>query len=143
MLENAVNLDPGFALAYAALANVAAQHHYHYGRIPAWMERAQAASQKAVSLQADLPEAQVAQAWVKYAGGQHDEAIARAREAIERKRDCEGAYYLLGRALFAAGRYQEVASIVDAALDASGRSPPSSTPRSTLRGRTTTSTFPS
>ena len=120
MLENAVALDPGFALAYAALANVAAQHHYHYGRIPAWMERAQAASQKAVSLQADLPEAQVAQAWVKYAGGQHDEAIARAREAIERKRDCEGAYYLLGRALFAAGRYQEVASIVDAALDASG-----------------------
>ena len=42
------------------------------------------------------------------------------RQAVERKRDCEGAYYLLCRALFAAGRYQEVASIADAALDASG-----------------------
>ena len=120
MLENAVALDPEFALAYAALANVAAQHHYHYGRDPVWMERAQAASQKAMSLSPELPEAQVAQAWVKYARGQHDEAISHARAAIERKRDCEGAYYLLGRAYFAAGRYQEVAAILDAALDASG-----------------------
>ncbi|MBI3447680.1 MAG: protein kinase [Acidobacteria bacterium] len=120
MLENAVALDPTFALAYAALANVAAQHHYHYGRDPVWMERAQSASSRAVELSADLPEAQVAQAWVKYARGQHDEAIAHARAAIDRKRDCEGAYYLLGRALFAAGRYQEVASIADAALDACG-----------------------
>ena len=31
------------------------------------------------------------------------------KKAIERKRDCDGAYYLLCRALFAAGRYQEVA----------------------------------
>ena len=120
MLENAVALDPEFALAYAALANVAAQHHYHYGRDPVWMERAQVASQKAMSLSPELPEAQVAQAWVKYARGQHDEAISHARAAIERKRDCEGAYYLLGRAYFAAGRYQEVVAILDAALDASG-----------------------
>jgi serine/threonine protein kinase/Flp pilus assembly protein TadD len=120
MLENAVALDPAFALGYAALANVAAQHHYHYGRDPVWMERAMAASQKAMSLSPDLPEAQVGQAWVKYARGHHEEAISHARAAIERKRDCEGAYYLLGRALFAAGRYQEVATILDAALDASG-----------------------
>jgi len=120
MLENAVALDPTFALAYAALANVAAQHHYHYGRDPIWMARAQSASSRAVELSADLPEAQVAQAWVKYARGLHDDAIGHARLAIERKRDCEGAYYLLGRALFAAGRYQEVASITDAALDACG-----------------------
>jgi tetratricopeptide (TPR) repeat protein len=46
--------------------------------------------------------------------------VQRARQAIECKPDCEGAYYLLGRALFAAGRYQEVATIVDAALEACG-----------------------
>ncbi|HXG57191.1 MAG TPA: hypothetical protein VNJ03_17565, partial [Vicinamibacterales bacterium] len=39
---------------------------------------------------------------------------------IQQKRDCEGAYYLLGRALFAAGRYQEVAEIADRAVEASG-----------------------
>jgi len=120
MLENAVTLDPNFALAYAGIANVCAQHHYHYGRDPIWMERAEAASQKAVAMSPDLPETNVAQAWVLYARGQHDEAIRHARKAVERKPDCEGGYYLLGRALFASGHYQEVASITDAALDASG-----------------------
>ena len=43
-----------------------------------------------------------------------------ARQALERKRDCEGAYYILGRALFAAGKYQELADITDAALDVAG-----------------------
>ncbi len=62
----------------------------------------------------------MAQAWVLYAGGRHDEAIRFARQAIDRKRDCEGAYYLLGRALFAAGRYQEVAAIADGAIESSG-----------------------
>jgi len=120
MLENAVALDPHFALAYAGMANVCAQHHYHYGRDPVWMERAEAASQKAVAMSPDLPEALVSQAWVLYARGQHDEAIQRVRKAIERKPDCEGAYYLLGRALFASGHYQDVANVTDAALEASG-----------------------
>jgi non-specific serine/threonine protein kinase len=120
MLQNAVALDPKFALAYAATANVCAQHHYNYGRDPAWMDRAVAASEQATALQPDLPEALVAQAWVLYAGGKHDEAIRFVRQAIDRKRDCEGAYYLLGRALFAAGRYQEVAAIADAAIESSG-----------------------
>lgn len=39
---------------------------------------------------------------------------------MERKPDCEGAYYLLGRSLFAAGRYQEAMEMTDAALKASG-----------------------
>jgi tetratricopeptide (TPR) repeat protein len=102
------------------MANVCAQHHYHYGRDPVWMERAEAASQKAVAMSPDLPEALVSQAWVLYARGQHDEAIQRVRKAIERKPDCEGAYYLLGRALFASGHYQDVANVTDAALEASG-----------------------
>ena len=42
------------------------------------------------------------------------------RKAIERKKDCEGAYYLLCRALFSAGRYQEVGEVVEIALEASG-----------------------
>ncbi|HEY3176738.1 MAG TPA: protein kinase [Candidatus Polarisedimenticolia bacterium] len=120
MLENAIAMDPNFALASAAIANVCAQHHYNYGREAIWLDRAKAASQRALALRPELPEAQVAQAWVLYADGQHDEAIGCVRRAIERKRDCEGAYYLLGRALFAAGRYQEVANIMEEALQVSG-----------------------
>jgi non-specific serine/threonine protein kinase len=120
MFENAVALDPQFALAYAAMANACAQRYYWYGRDPVWMERAMAASQKAAELSPELPEVQVGQGWILYAAGRYDEVVQRARQAIERKRDCEGAYYLLGRALFAAGRYQEVATIVDVALEACG-----------------------
>ena len=120
MFDNAVTLDPNFALAYAAKANACAQHHHNYGREAIWMERAMAASQKAVSLRPDLPEVQISQAWLLHAAGRHEEAVGLARKAIERKRDSEGAYYLLCRALFSAGRYQEVAEIADDALQASG-----------------------
>ena len=120
MFENAVRLDPDFALAHAAIANVCAQNYHHYHRDAVWTERAQAASRRAVAIQPELPEAQVARGWILYAEGRHDEAIQCCRQAIERKRDCEGAYYLLGRVLFAAGRYQEVADMADAALEAAG-----------------------
>jgi serine/threonine protein kinase/tetratricopeptide (TPR) repeat protein len=120
MFENAVILDPNFALAYAAIANVCAQNHYNYGRDPVWMERAMKASETAVVLRPDLPEVQVAQAWILYANSKYDEAVAVVQKAIDRKRDCEGAYYILGRTLFSAGRYQEVANIAEAAVEASG-----------------------
>ena len=120
MLENAVILDPNFALAYAAIANVCAQNHYNYGRDPVWLKRAMKASETAVVLRPDLPEVQVAQAWILYANGKYDEAAAVVQKAIDRKRDCEGAYYILGRTLFASGRYQDVANIADAAVEASG-----------------------
>jgi non-specific serine/threonine protein kinase len=117
MFENAVSLDPKFALAHAAIANACAQYHYHYERSSEWLQRAEASSQRAVALSKDLPEVQVAQAWIYYAESKFDEAIECVRRAIEEKPDCEGAYYILGRALFAAGRYKEVVDLVDAAGD--------------------------
>ena len=75
MFDNAVSLDSGFALAYAATANVCALHHYLYGRDPAWMERAQAAAERATALGPGLPEVAVAQAWVLYAGGHLEDAV--------------------------------------------------------------------
>jgi non-specific serine/threonine protein kinase len=120
MFEGAVALDPNFALAYAGIANVCAQYHYHYQREAAWMERAVKAADRAAALRPDEPEVLVAQAWIAYARARYDDAIASARRAIERKSDTEGAYYVLGRALFAAGRYQEIVDLVDAALQASG-----------------------
>jgi non-specific serine/threonine protein kinase len=57
---------------------------------------------------------------VLYAAGLYDEAVRMVKKAIERKRDCDGAFYLLCRALFAAGRYQEVADVAESAIEASG-----------------------
>ncbi len=120
MFENAVNMDPSFALAYASCANACAMFYCNYSRDPIWVERARNASGRAVALRWDLPEVQVSQAWVLYATDLHDEAVRMVQKAIERKRDCEGAYYLLCRALFSAGRYQEVADLFETALEASG-----------------------
>ena len=120
MFENAVAMDPNFALAYAASANACAMFYCNYSRDQAWVERARDASGKAVALRWDLPEVQVSQAWVLYAAELHDEAVRMVKKAIERKRDCEGAYYLLCRALFAAGRYQEVLDVAEVAIEASG-----------------------
>jgi non-specific serine/threonine protein kinase len=120
MFENAVTMDPSFALAYAACANACAMFYCNYSREQLWVERAREASGKAVALRWDLPEVQVSQAWVLYAAALYDEAVRMVKKAIERKRDCEGAYYLLCRALFAAGRYQEVLDLSEAAIEATG-----------------------
>ena len=120
MFGHAVSLDPDFALAHAAIANVCAQFHYNYDRTRGWMERAQAASHRASELSKDAPEVLVAEAWVLYAESKFDEAGRRVRSAIERKPDCEGAYDLLGQILFAAGRYQELVDMADIAIAESG-----------------------
>jgi serine/threonine protein kinase/Tfp pilus assembly protein PilF len=120
MFENAVTMDPSFALAYAACANACAMYYSFFSRDQIWVERAREASGKAVALRWDLPETHISQAWVLYAAGLYDEAVRMVKKAIERKRDCDGAYYLLCRALFAAGRNQEVVDIAEAGIDASG-----------------------
>ncbi|MGC2323116.1 MAG: protein kinase [Terriglobales bacterium] len=120
MFENAVAIDPNFALAYASCASACAMYFYSYSRDQVWVDRAREASGKAVALRWDLPEVQVSQAWVLYAAELHDEAVRMVKKAIERKRDCEGAYYLLCRILFAAGRYQEIVDIAETAIETSG-----------------------
>ena len=120
MFENAVAMDPSFALAYAACANACAMYYCNFSREQVWVERARDASAKAVTLRWDLPEVHVSQAWVLYATDMHDDAVRMVKKAIERKRDCEGAYYLLCRSLFIAGRYQEVVDVADVAVEASG-----------------------
>ncbi len=120
MFENAVTIDPSFALAYAASANACAMFYCNFNREQIWVDRAREASGKAVALRWDLPEVQVSQAWVLYAAELHEEAIRMAKKAIERKRDCEGAHYLLCRSLFAAGRDRETVEVSESAIESSG-----------------------
>jgi non-specific serine/threonine protein kinase len=120
MFENAVAQDPNFALAHAAIANVCAQYHYNYEREERWIKRAKAASSRADALRPEQPDVQVARAWIRYTEGAYEDAVRLVRQAIGQKADCEGAYYLLGRALFAAGQYQQVADMAEAAMQSSG-----------------------
>jgi serine/threonine protein kinase/Tfp pilus assembly protein PilF len=120
MFENAVQLDPNFALAWAAIANGCAHAQYWSGPGGTYMERAQSASLRAVALAPDIPEVLISQGWILYAGGRYDDAVRLTRAAISRKRDCEGAYYLLLRSLFASGKLQEVAALDEEAIAAAG-----------------------
>jgi non-specific serine/threonine protein kinase len=117
MYENAVAQDPQFALAHAAIANVCAQYHLNYERDPKWIERSRAAARRALQLHPDLPDVQVANAWILYIEGRVGEAIDLVRKAIDRKSDCEGAQYLLGRALFADGRYNDVFELMETLVE--------------------------
>jgi tetratricopeptide (TPR) repeat protein len=76
--------------------------------------------ERALALSPQLDEARVAQAAIFYATGELEEAIKTARGVVERRPDCEGAYYQLLRALFGAGRYEEIAELAEAAIEASG-----------------------
>jgi non-specific serine/threonine protein kinase len=120
MFENAVSIDPAFALAHAAIGNACAQYYYRHERASAWIERAVGAAQKASALRRDLPEVLVAEAWILYAEAQYDRAASLVRQVVERRPDTEGAYFLLGRALFSAGRYQEIADMAESAVAAAG-----------------------
>jgi len=120
MYENAVALDPDFALAHAGLANVCAQYYYHFERQQQWIDRAVAATQKAIAKGLDAPEIQLAEAWVIFAEGRYDQAADKVRAALSRNPDLDGGYYLLGRTLFSAGRYQEVVDIMEEALAHAG-----------------------
>jgi TolB-like protein/Tfp pilus assembly protein PilF len=120
MYENAVAIDPEFALAHAGIANVCAQYYYYYERQKQWIDRAIAATQRASANGQQAPEIMTAEAWLSFAEGRYDEAVEQIRKALAHSPDVDGGYYLLGRALFSAGRYQEVVDIMEDALKNAG-----------------------
>jgi len=120
MFERAVQLDPHFALAHAGIAYVCGFQYELHGHDPRWIDKGLAACERAFALEPELPEALAARARLFYVKQEYDRAIEYARKAIERKPDCEGAYTILGKGLFASDRWQEAAALVDRALEANG-----------------------
>jgi len=120
MFEQAINLDPDFALAHAGVASVCGMICEYREQHPRWIERGLAACERASALEPKLAEVLAARAWLLSAQKKYDEAIQYAQQAIERKSDCEGAYSILGRAYFASGRFQEAANLVERALETNG-----------------------
>ena len=120
MYENAVALDPGFALAHAGLSLVSAQYYYFFERQQKWIDRAIAATKMASATGSNDPEIHAAEAWLSFAEGRYDEATEKIRGALKRKPDLDGGYYLLGRSLFASGHYQEVVEMAEEALAHAG-----------------------
>jgi serine/threonine protein kinase/cytochrome c-type biogenesis protein CcmH/NrfG len=120
MYEQAVKLDPNFALAHAGIAYICGIIHEIREHNPKWVERGAAACNKALELDPSLAEALVARARISYSQHKHGEAIEIAKRAIALKPDCEGVYNVLGRAYFASGQFQEAADLTEKAIEANG-----------------------
>ncbi|MCU1305697.1 MAG: serine/threonine protein kinase with repeat [Acidobacteriaceae bacterium] len=120
IFEQAIRLDPNFALAHAAIGNVCGMLYEFREQHPKWIEKGLAACDRALALSPNSPEVLVARARLFYSQEHYDEAARYAKDAIIHKSDCEGAYNILSRSYFASGRYQEAADLVDKALEANG-----------------------
>ena len=120
MFERAIALDPDFALAYAGLARICGRYYEMREQNQRWIDRGLAACKRGLELEPNLAEMLVARAYIAFAQQQYGEAIDFARKAIERKWNCDGAYDVLGRALFSSGRLQEAADLVERAVEANG-----------------------
>src|SRR6266704_1386169 len=120
MYERAIELDSGFALAYAGTANACAAIYEWHERNARWIEKGLAACERALRVERNLPEALVAQARILYSEKKYDRAIPLALQAIERKPDCPGAYNVLARCYFASDHWHEAAALVDRAIEANG-----------------------
>ena len=120
MFEQAIQLDPNFALAHAGIAHLCGLIFEIREQNRNWIVRGLAACDRATALAPELPEVMVARARLSYAQKQYEEAALLAWRAIERKADCEGAWNILGRAYFAAGRNEEAAALTERAIEANG-----------------------
>jgi serine/threonine protein kinase/Flp pilus assembly protein TadD len=120
MFEQAIQLDPNFALAHAGIAQVCGLTYELRERNPQLIERGMAACDRAMALAPDLPEVLVARARLFYAQKKYEEAVLLVKQAIDRKPDCDGAWSILGRAYFAAGQYENAVSVMDKAVEGNG-----------------------
>jgi serine/threonine protein kinase/Flp pilus assembly protein TadD len=120
MFEQAIQLDPNFALAHAGIAHLCGLIYEIREQNQKWIDRGLAACDRATALAPDLPEVLVARARICYAQKKYDEAELLAQRAIERKQDCDGAWNILGRAYFASGRYEQAVALTERAIECNG-----------------------
>ena len=120
MFEHAILLDPGFALAHAGIANACGLVYEWHDSDAAWLERGRTACERALALDPGLPEALVARARIFYTQKRYDDAVRDVRRAIEMKKDCDGAYNILGRSLFESDRWAEALESVTQAIAVNG-----------------------
>jgi adenylate cyclase len=114
--EEAIQLDPKFARAYAGLS-FAHSLDFMYGVEPKEsLRKAYENAQKAVKLDDEQLFAHGALEFAYIWRREHDMAIASGERAVQVAPGCADAYFYLGRALGFAGRYEESVSQLEKAI---------------------------
>ena len=101
MFEKAIAIDPGYAPAYAGLAELHGWAYEWHGGGDAAYEQAEAATRKALELGPQLSESHTARGFVLALRGHYEEASREFEEALRLSPNSFDACYLYARACFA------------------------------------------
>jgi serine/threonine protein kinase/tetratricopeptide (TPR) repeat protein len=111
MYEKAIEIDPGYAPAWASLAAVFSWRYEWFGGGQAELERADDASRHALELAPDLGEAHAARGSVLSLLHRYPEAEEEYIQALRLNPNSFEAYYLYGRMCFAWGKIERSAEM--------------------------------
>ena len=111
LFERAIELDGGYAPAWAGLASVYATLYEWFGARDDDLSRAEGASQRALQLGPQLAEAHVARGFVLSLSSRYDEAACEFEHAIRINPNLFDAYYYYARSSFAAGEIERSADL--------------------------------
>jgi adenylate cyclase len=114
MFERAVRIDPGFAAAWAGLAN-AYVDLFRWSREPRDLEEARRASEHALKLDPNSAEAHVSAGQALAIQRRFSEAAVEFERAIKEDPTLFEAYYLYGRLLFESGDIEKSAKLFEKA----------------------------
>jgi TolB-like protein/Tfp pilus assembly protein PilF len=118
MFSNAIEIDSGYALAWAGLADTYTEFWRNYESTEENLAQAEEASRQAVELDPDLAEAHASRGFALGQRQRYDEAAEAFRRAMELNPRLFEAYYYYGTVAFAAGRLETAAEMFERATEA-------------------------
>jgi serine/threonine protein kinase/Flp pilus assembly protein TadD len=115
MFARAIEIDPGFALAYAGTADCSSFLYIWWDPSEANLEQADTASRKALELAPQMAEAHASRGLALTLSKRYDEAYAEFETAIQLDPKLFEAHYFYGRASFERGRHAQAAQAFERA----------------------------
>jgi len=107
MFERAIEVDPGYAIAYAGVADCCSFLYMYWDGSKANLEGADSASRKAMDLDPELAEAHASRGFAVSLSKQYDEARREFETAIRLNPKLYEAHYFYARASFQEGKLEE------------------------------------
>ncbi len=117
MFQRAIDIDAGYALAWAGFADTYTEFWRNYESTEDNLAQAEAASREAVELDPNLAEAHAARGFAIGQRQLYDEAAQEFRRAMELNPRLFEAYYYYGTVAFAAGRLETAAEMFERATE--------------------------
>ncbi len=115
LFSHAIEKDPGYARAYAGLADSHSNMFLYYGNDRSNLDRAMEASKKALDLNPQLAEGHASRGVAVSLGNRFQEAEEEFEKAIELNPNLFEAYYFYARACFVQGKHDRACKLYEQA----------------------------